>query len=71
MPISVLKTLWGATKGFFMDGGPDGAIYGAGKSIVKQEVTGELKNTVEDAVEGKSEKQTEQDDKASLTKVNL
>ena len=71
MAISVLKTLWGATKGFFMDGGPEGAIYGAGKSIVKQEVTGELKTTVEDAVDGKSEKQTEKDDKASLTKVDL
>ena len=71
MAISVLKTLWGAAKGFFMDGGPDGAIYGAGKSIVSQEVNGTLKTTVEDAVEGKNVKQTEKDITANEEKVNL
>lgn len=71
MPISILKTLWGAAKGFIYDGGPDGAIYGAGKSIVKQEVTGDVTTAVEDVVEGKSETQTEKDMTASETKVNL
>lgn len=70
MAISILKTLWGAAKGFFTEGGPDGALLGAGQSVIKQEETGVVTTTVKSAVKGENEQQVEQSVKQNAEKVN-
>ena len=70
MAISLLKTAWGAVKGF-CTGGPDGAIAGAGESMVKQEVQGATKTGIEDAEKGESQQQIQQNEQKNLDKITL
>lgn len=69
MAISVLKTAWGAVKGFFTEGGPEGAMIGAGQSVIKQEETGAMKTGVESAIDHDNAQQTEQNIEANEKKV--
>lgn len=71
MAISVLKTAWGAVKGFFTEGGPEGAVLGAGESVIKQEETSAVKTGVESAIDHDNAQQIEQNVEANEKKVTL
>jgi hypothetical protein len=55
MAISVLKTWWGVTKGFFT-GGPIGAVVGGNESVAEQVAADETPSIEEDIRKGEEDK---------------